>query len=522
MIIETSDNQKNEFDYFDKILSRKKFLSLFLFIVLTFSIILTSCQMVTPANSSSSLTTASSINSSNSLGSSDFESEMSGSSLGSNSNNTSSPSPSLSPSPSPSPSVKVTPIADPTLSPTPEFTIDDRFMYINVGTANLRSVPSTDSPATIIKSMHYRTRVRRVLILNIWSKVTTDNEETGYVYTEFLSTTIPILTPTPPPVRTLTKWSDSSTLIEQFYNADIAKYIGNSKGTGFKPLKGITVILDPGHGGDDPGAVYESKNGYTSVYEKTINLKVANLTGNYLMEMGANVIYTRKDDKFYGLYYRNALINKIILENHFKLLTEKIMDNTDTNRLITLMDYVINKNNDLVSSGGRGTFLGLGVSKDLRTSFDISREYEDVILISIHCNSAFNAPFANGLEVYYGTNNAIFNDEKLLLHDEPRSNPYNPEYQFYNDSLRHKLSKSLISDIQKQTSLSVRGTTNGLYPWNFCLLRENNLTSALLELGYLSNNQDRTFLSDPAGQNMIALGIANGIFNYFCTENSSQ
>jgi N-acetylmuramoyl-L-alanine amidase len=48
------------------------------------------------------------------------------------------------------------------------------------------------------------------------------------------------------------------------------------------------------------------------------------------------------------------------------------------------------------------------------------------------------------------------------------------------------------------------------------MLRENNLTGALIELGFLSNKGDREYLLDPVNQKIMALGIAKSIYNYFC------
>ncbi|SNS40012.1 N-acetylmuramoyl-L-alanine amidase [Anaerovirgula multivorans] len=55
------------------------------------------------------------------------------------------------------------------------------------------------------------------------------------------------------------------------------------------------IVLDPGHGGVDPGAV--SKNG---VKEKDINLEIAEYLREYLEQSGAVVIMTRTEDV--GLY----------------------------------------------------------------------------------------------------------------------------------------------------------------------------------------------------------------------------
>ncbi len=56
-----------------------------------------------------------------------------------------------------------------------------------------------------------------------------------------------------------------------------------------------TVLIDPGHGGEDGGAV--SSDG---VAEKTLNLSIALRLGDMLQSAGVSVAYTREDDR--GLY----------------------------------------------------------------------------------------------------------------------------------------------------------------------------------------------------------------------------
>ena len=62
-----------------------------------------------------------------------------------------------------------------------------------------------------------------------------------------------------------------------------------------------TVILDPGHGGMDPGAVYQGRQ------EKDDNLRLALAVGELLAGQGVDVLYTRTDD-VYDSPYRKAMI----------------------------------------------------------------------------------------------------------------------------------------------------------------------------------------------------------------------
>ena len=57
------------------------------------------------------------------------------------------------------------------------------------------------------------------------------------------------------------------------------------------PISGKTIILDPGHGGWDPG-----KTGISGENEKDINLKIALRIKDYLEQGGAEVYMTRETD----------------------------------------------------------------------------------------------------------------------------------------------------------------------------------------------------------------------------------
>lgn len=58
----------------------------------------------------------------------------------------------------------------------------------------------------------------------------------------------------------------------------------------------LTVVLDPGHGGDDPGKI-----GVNDAQEKDINLAIALKVEAVLVEKGYEVIMTRDDDGSNGL-----------------------------------------------------------------------------------------------------------------------------------------------------------------------------------------------------------------------------
>ncbi len=65
------------------------------------------------------------------------------------------------------------------------------------------------------------------------------------------------------------------------------------------PLQGKTIVIDPGHGGEDPGAP-----GPGDLYEKDVVLEMSLYLQELLLEAGADVIMTRTEDVDVDLYDR--------------------------------------------------------------------------------------------------------------------------------------------------------------------------------------------------------------------------
>ncbi len=72
---------------------------------------------------------------------------------------------------------------------------------------------------------------------------------------------------------------------------------------GEKPLSGLTVLLDAGHGGDDGGA----RGRVMKLWEKSLNLDVALKTRERLVGMGCKVLMTREKDLQYDRNKRRDL-----------------------------------------------------------------------------------------------------------------------------------------------------------------------------------------------------------------------
>lgn len=76
-----------------------------------------------------------------------------------------------------------------------------------------------------------------------------------------------------------------------------------------KPLSGVSILLDPGHGEDDTGAM--GTGGAAAPTEKDVNLAAAKAAQQRLEELGATVHMIRTDDTFLTLDERNQAISEL-------------------------------------------------------------------------------------------------------------------------------------------------------------------------------------------------------------------
>jgi N-acetylmuramoyl-L-alanine amidase len=74
---------------------------------------------------------------------------------------------------------------------------------------------------------------------------------------------------------------------------------------GRKPLTGIKILIDAGHGGKESGAP-----GPGGIFEKEVNLTVSKLVQAELLKLGATVVMTREDDRDVSLVDRMARIDR--------------------------------------------------------------------------------------------------------------------------------------------------------------------------------------------------------------------
>ena len=138
------------------------------------------------------------------------------------------------------------------------------------------------------------------------------------------------------------------------------------------PLFGKFIILDPGHGSDDPGSVYKDE------YEKDYNLDFARTLKEVLTEYGATVILTRDGD--YDLSSQDAKSRKRSdFNNRIKLIND---DNPDL-YLSLHMNYL----NDSRYYGAQVFYSEVNehnehmaevIQKNMNEFFDFDKQYKKI------------------------------------------------------------------------------------------------------------------------------------------------
>lgn len=114
-----------------------------------------------------------------------------------------------------------------------------------------------------------------------------------------------------------------------------------------KPLEGVSVLLDAGHGADDAGAMGTA--GTEAPQEKDVNLAVTLAAKYRLEQMGARVETVRTDDSFLTLIERNQLISTVQPDFFIAVHHNSISLNTDANNVGGVEAYYFYPNGEALA-----------------------------------------------------------------------------------------------------------------------------------------------------------------------------
>lgn len=223
----------------------------------------------------------------------------------------------------------------------------------------------------------------------------------------------------------------------------------------------FTVVIDPGHGGKDPGAKGSLVN------EKVINLAVALKLGEMITSNheDVNVIYTRKTDRFIELSERANIANR-----------------NKADLFISIHTNAVRKGNAVK---GTETFT-LGLAKT-----------EDNLAVAMLENSAILLE-DNYLQRYGGF--------------DPNSSESYIIFEFMQNKYMEQ-SVLFASEVQKAFSSAGR-VNRGVRQAGFLVLKATSMPSVLVELGFITNRDEERYMRSAEGQNQLATAIYHAFEKY--------
>lgn len=223
-----------------------------------------------------------------------------------------------------------------------------------------------------------------------------------------------------------------------------------------------TVVIDPGHGGHDPGTISTG----AKYKEKTIVLSVALKLGNMIKEKYPNikVIYTRSTDKFVPLAERSDIANR---------------NNADL-----FISIHVNSAPKAPSANGTETYV-MGTHKS-ESNFELVKSENSVITMEDDYTAKYEGFNPNSPESYI-----IFS----LL----QNTHLEQSLKFAEIMQRHYKQGPVYGN---------RGVKQG----GLIVLWRSTMPAILTEIGFMSNSKDRAAIVTQTGQT----NIAKRIFAAFC------
>jgi len=229
------------------------------------------------------------------------------------------------------------------------------------------------------------------------------------------------------------------------------------------------IVIDPGHGGKDSGAV-----GNYILNGKTAQLKEKNVVLSVGLELAdklknsypdKEIILTRSTDEFISLEQRTVIANQIEL-----------------------------------------------------------KENESIIFVSVHANASLNSK-AKGFEVWYLPPEY----RREVLDDTVKQSEPEDVVPILNTMLEEEITVEsilLAQSIQKGLSLVIGDKIDdrGLKEESWFVVRNAKMPAVLVEMGFITNQDEAVILGDQMYLKKISEGIYNGIsgfINHFEKRNSS-
>jgi len=220
------------------------------------------------------------------------------------------------------------------------------------------------------------------------------------------------------------------------------------------------IVLDAGHGGKDPG------NSYHGYVEKNIALATTLLVGKYLDQYSdIEILYTRKTDVFIDLKDRPKLAN----ENNADLF----------------VSIHCNSVKNLAPFGTETFVMGLNRSS---TNLEVAKQENSVILLEKDYKEKYNGFDPNKPETLIGL--------KIL------------QEEYLDQSI------ALASIIETKFTKKLKRNSRGVKQSPLWVLDASYMPSVLIELGFLSNKSEGSYLNSANGKEEMAQAIVDAVLEY--------
>ena len=225
---------------------------------------------------------------------------------------------------------------------------------------------------------------------------------------------------------------------------------------------GFTLVIDPGHGGKDAGALGKFSK------EKDLNLKVALAFGGKVERgcRGVKVVYTRKSDTFVPLMERAQIANRNKADLFISIHTNALPGGK-------------------TARGFETYTLGMHRAGD---NLEVAKRENAVILVEKDYKRTYQGFDPNSAESYI-----MF---ELI------------------QGRNMEKSVELARMIQGRVCATASRADKGVHQAGFLVLRETSMPSCLVEMGFITTPDEEASLNTAATQERIAEGLYRAFLQY--------
>jgi len=221
-----------------------------------------------------------------------------------------------------------------------------------------------------------------------------------------------------------------------------------------------SVVIDAGHGGHDAGSMYGGAR------EKDVTLAIALKVGEEIQKImpEVNVIFTRKTDEFIELHERAGIANR---------------QNADL-----FVSVHCNANKKTTVFGTETYSMGLNKTEG---NLNVAKRENSVILLEKDYQEQYEGfdPNSPEADIYFSFLQNAFMDQSLKL-----------------------------STFVEEQFIKLKRNSRGVKQAPFMVLWRSKMPSILIETGFISNPDERAFLTSEEGQIELAGCVARAVQKY--------